>query len=598
MAQNRSEQQNTVDPTELQRSLENISAKSQQLVKGFLNRERSLDHLSMDDALRMSKLFRDLHFRLMADPVALGQAQLAFWKDYISLVRNTTMRMMGFRTEPVIEPSRDDKRFKHESWEENPLFDFIKQSYLLTADYVHHTVKNAEGGDDRAVKKIDFYTRQFVDSMSPSNFVATNPEVLRKTVDSRGQNLLNGLEKLLEDLERGNGKLNIRQTDPDAFKVGEDLAVTPGKVVYQNDLMQLIQYEPSTEKVYRRPLLIVPPWINKYYIMDLQPGRSLIKYLVDQGYTVFVISWVNPHVEHAGKGFDDYFSEGPLEALDKVQEITGEDEINMAGYCLGGTLLGCTLAYCAANGDTRPTSATFFATLLDFSSPGELGIFIDEEQIQALEKRMERKGFMEGSSMAATMNSLRANDLIWSFFVNNYLHGEDPFPFDILYWNQDSTNMPFKMHSYYLRTMYQENRLMEPGGIILKGTPIDLSKVKIPAMFIGTRDDHIAPWHACYAGSNAFSGTTQFVLGGSGHIAGIINPPEKNKYCYWVNRKRPADPEKWLEGAEQHEGSWWPHWHRWLANKSGAKVAARQPGGGKLKPIEDAPGSYVKERHD
>ncbi len=584
----------TIDPNELTRSLSEIAERSQQLVKDFIARQESGQQLSMDDALHMSKLFQDLYARLMADPAQLVQAQMAFWQDYMALMQNQTLRMMGVESEPVRQPDKGDKRFTHEGWEDNPFFDFIKQSYLLTADYLHHTVDNVEGLDEKTKRKIDFYTRQFISATSPSNFLATNPEVLEKTVETRGQNLLDGLNKLLEDLERGNGQLKIRQTHPEAFQVGEDLAVTPGKVIYQNELMQLIQYAPATEEVARRPLLFVPPWINKYYILDLRPKNSLVKWLVEQGYTVFVISWCNPDEDLAGKSFEDYMTQGPLAALDAVEQAIGERDVNIVGYCLGGTLLASTLAYMAERGEKGVNSATFLTTLLDFDSPGELEVFIDEEQLNALEKQMNERGYLTGNQMASTMSSLRSNDLIWSFFVNNYLKGEDPFPFDLLFWNQDSTNMPARMHAFYLRKMYLENKLREPGGIELGGVPIDLGKVQVPSYFVSAKEDHIAPWHACYRGSRLLGGRTRFVLGGSGHIAGVINPPEKQKYGFWLNRNTPADPDAWFEGAEHHEGSWWLDWVKWLQPKQGGKVPARVPGDGKLKAIEDAPGSYVK----
>jgi len=421
-----------IDPSELNRSMSEIAGRSQQLVKDFLARQEAGQQVSMDDALHMSKLFQDLYARLMADPVQLMQAQMAFWQDYMSIMQNSTLRMMGVESEPVRQPEKRDKRFAHEGWEDNPFFDFVKQSYLLTADYLHRTVDNVDGLDDRTRRKIDFYTRQFVSAMSPSNFLATNPEVLERTVETRGQNLMDGLNKLLEDLERGNGTLKIRQTNPDAFEVGKDLAITPGKVVYQNELMQLIQYAPATEQVARRPLLFVPPWINKYYILDLRPKNSLVKWLVEQGFTVFVISWCNPSAKLANKRFEDYMTDGPLAALDAIEQAIGERDVNIIGYCLGGTLLASTLAYMAERGESGINSATFLTTLLDFENPGELEIFIDEEQLAALEKQMDQRGYLQGNQMATTMSSLRSNDLIWSFFVNNYLKGEDPFPFDLL----------------------------------------------------------------------------------------------------------------------------------------------------------------------
>lgn len=594
MAEERSTE--TVDPVELSRTLGEIADRSLQLVKDFLAREESAQHISVTDTLHMSRLFQDLSARLMADPLQLAQQQIAFWQDYTLLMQRTTLRMMGVDVEPMIRPHEKDKRFKHESWESNPLFDFIKQSYLLTADYIQHTVSNVEGLDDKTEKKIDFYTRQFIDALSPSNFLASNPEILAKTIESRGQNLINGLNNLLEDLERGGGTLSISMTDPDAFEIGRDLALTPGKVIYQTELAQLIQYEAATDEVYKRPVLFIPPWINKYYILDLQPKNSLIKWLVERGHTVFVLSWRNPSAELAHKTFDDYLLEGPIAALDAIEQATDMKQVNLVGYCLGGTLLGCTLAYMAAKGDRRAHSATFLASLLDFENPGELEIFIDEDQLRSLEQQMERRGYLAGAQMARTMSSLRANDLIWSFFVNNYLRGEDPFPFDLLYWNQDSTNMPARMHAFYLRSMYLENRLREPGGLVLAGEPIDLAQVKVPAFFVSTQTDHIVPWQTAYRGARLLGGTTRFVLSGSGHIAGIINPPAKNKYGYWTNTSHPGDPNEWQAASEYHAGSWWPYWLDWLNQKGGAKVQARQVGGGELKPIEEAPGSYVRER--
>jgi polyhydroxyalkanoate synthase subunit PhaC len=432
--------------------------------------------------------------------------------------------------------------------------------------------------------------------VAPTNFVLTNPEVLRATVESGGENLCKGLQNLLEDLERGKGKLHIKMTDLEAFRVGENIAVTPGQVVYRNDLIELLQYNPTTEKVYRRPLLIIPPWINKFYILDLREKNSFIKWAVAEGFTVFVVSWVNPDETLAAKTFEDYMLEGPLAALDAMQKATGEPDANVIGYCLGGTLLSCTLAYMAAKKDDRIAAATYFTSLVDFKEPGELGVFIDEEQLAALEERMSEKGYLEGTAMATTFNMLRANDLIWSFVVNNYLLGKDPFPFDLLYWNSDSTRMPAAMHSFYLRRMYQENKLIEPGGVTLADTPIDLRKIKTPTYIISTREDHIAPWPATYSATQLYQGPVRFVLGASGHIAGIVNPPAANKYGYWTNDKSPPKPDAWLAGAKENPGSWWPDWSKWMVKHSGPKIPARTPGDGKLKPLEPAPGSYVKVR--
>ncbi|HEY2538062.1 MAG TPA: alpha/beta fold hydrolase, partial [Stellaceae bacterium] len=400
-----------------------------------------------------------------------------------------------------------------------------------------------------------------------------------------------------DDLERGKGRLAIRMTDMTAFRIGENIAVTPGKVVYQNELMQLIQYAPTTAKVKRRPLLIIPPWINKFYILDLRPDNSLVRWAVAQGHTVFVISWVNPDQHLAAKSFADYMREGPLAALDAINDATGEREANVIGYCLGGTLLACTLAFMTAKRNNRIKSATFFSTMVDFAEAGELSVFIDEEQLAALEDRMNARGYLEGRDMATTFNMLRANDLIWSFVVNNYLLGKSPFPFDLLYWNADSTRMPAAMHSFYLRNMYQENLLVRPGGITLDGVPIDLGKIKTPAFILSTREDHIAPWRSTYSATRLYKGRVKFVLAASGHIAGVVNPPG-GKYGYWESDRNPETAEEWLASSIQHPESWWPLWGRWITKYAGGEVPARQPGGGKLKPIEDAPGSYVKVRAD
>src|SRR5437868_1571348 len=425
----------------------------------------------------------------------------------------------------------------------------------------------------------------------------TNPQVLRETVNSGGQNLVRGLNNLLADIEKGGGELRISMTDETAFTLGKNVATTPGKVVFQNDLMQLIQYELRTKDVYKRPLIIIPPWINKYYILDLRESNSFIRFALDQGHTVFVVSWVNPDARLAQKGFDDYMLEGALGALDAVEKATGERKVNFIGYCLGGTLLGATLAYLAQKHEDRVGAATFFVSLLDFSQPGELGVFIDEQQVASLEKKMNQRGYLEGSEMAGTFNLLRSNDLVWSFVVNNYLLGKDPFPFDLLYWNADSTRMPARMHSFYLRNMYIKNLLGVPGGIELAGVPIDLSKVQLPSYFISTVEDHIAPWKSTYKGARylgaAERSQVRFVLGGSGHIAGIVNPPSAKKYHYWTNDARAKTADEWFAGAKQAPGSWWDDWQRWIdALNSGEKVPARIPANA----IEDAPGSYAKAR--
>ena len=583
------------DPAELSKRWTEIAEKSQRLVAEFLSRQKAEEGIGMADPMAIGTAFLEMAARMMSNPARLAQAQLALWQDYMTLWQRTAERLLGGAAAPVVEPAPEDRRFRDQAWSDNTLFDFIKQSYLLSARWLQTQAKNVEGLDERTARKVDFYTRQFVDAIAPSNFVLTNPEVLRATIESRGENLVNGLKNLLDDLERGKGRLAISMTDMAAFRIGENVAATPGKVVYQTDLMQLIQYTPTTETVKRRPLLIIPPWINKFYVLDLRPKNSFIRWAVAQGHTVFVISWVNPDEGLARKTFEDYMREGPLAALDAMHEATGEREANVIGYCLGGTLLAATLAYMAAKRDGRVKSATYFVTMVDFKEAGELSVFIDEEQLHALEERMQKKGYLEARDMHTTFNLLRANDLIWSFVVNNYLLGKQPFPFDLLYWNADSTRMPAAMHSFYLRKMYQENLLVQPGGITLGGVPIDLRKVKAPAFLLSTREDHIAPWRSTYAATQIYSAPVKFVLSASGHIAGVVNPPG-SKYGHWENESNPPAPEDWLSGATHREDSWWPLWEKWIAKYGGGEVPARQPGDGKLPPIEDAPGSYVKVR--
>ena len=584
------------DPAEVARLYADIANKSGELLTRFIA-SGSGGPMRMSDELGISKAFFEAWSRMLGDPMRIAENQVKLWQDYWSLWQHSMLRFMGQAPSPVAEAAQGDRRFKHQDWQSNFLYDYIKQSYLIAAKHLHQSLAGVQGLDEQTARKVDFYTRQYIDALSPSNFVFTNPEVVRETVASGGQNLVKGFANLLEDLTRSNGGgLKLKMTDERAFQLGENIAATPGKVVYQNDLMQLIQYTPTTEQVYRRPLLIIPPWINKYYILDLREKNSFVRWAVEQGHTVFIVSWVNPDAGFARRSFEDYLNLGPLAALDAIERATGEREANVIGFCLGGTLLATALGHLASKGDTRVHSATFFATLLDFEQAGELEVFIDEPQVEALEKRMEERGYLEGSEMAGTFNLLRANDLIWSFVVNNYLLGRDPFPFDLLYWNSDSTRMPAAMHSYYLRNMYLRNLLAQPGGIVLNDTPIDLGKVSTPLYFISTLEDHIAPWKSCYKGARLFGGPVRFVLGGSGHIAGIINPPAANKYAYWTNDQLPPAPEDWLAAASQHAGSWWADWERWGAEHGGDKIPARAPGEGALPAIEDAPGSYVRVR--
>ena len=582
-------------------SMADVAERAHRLVVDFLTRHGpEIASSSTPDPLNVGNAFLEMTARLMADPVRMAHAQMSLWQDYLGLWQNTAARMMGLNSSPVAAPDRGDRRFKDAAWSDNQIFDYVKQSYLLTSRWLQSTVRDVEGMDRRTAKKVDFYTRQFVEALSPSNFVMTNPEVLRATMETGGDNLVRGLSNLLTDLERGKGRLAIRMTDVNAFEVGKNIAVSPGKVVFRNELMELIQYQPSTPAVRRTPLLIVPPWINKFYILDLRQENSFIKYAVDQGHTVFVISWVNPDAKLAAKTFDDYMLDGPIAALGAVERATGEDGANVIGYCIGGTLLACTLAYLAAKGDkklaARIKSATFFTSMVDFEDSGELGVFIDEQQLASLESSMGKRGYLEGNEMSAAFNMMRGTDLIWSFVVNNYLLGKEPFPFDLLYWNSDSTRMPAAMHSFYLRTMYHENKLSEPGGIALANVALDLRKIKVPTYIMATREDHIAPWKSVYVATQLYGGPKRFVLAASGHIAGVVNPPAAKKYCYWDNAKLPKDPDDWIAQAAQREGSWWPDWDVWVKAFAGDEVPARAPGTGGLKALANAPGDYVRAR--
>jgi polyhydroxyalkanoate synthase subunit PhaC len=551
--------------------------------------------LGMGDASSLGNAFLDLMSKMMSDPAAIARAQIDLFNDSMALWQTTAERVLQMRGADAGAPK--DKRFKHPDWSENVMFSFIKESYLVTAKSILSTVRDVKGLDPATARKVDFYTRQFVDLISPSNFVATNPEVLTATLQTGGQNLLRGLENLLGDLDRDDGRPSITMTDTKAFRLGENIAMTPGKVVYQNALMQLIHYAPSTLDARRRPLLIVPPWINKFYVLDLQPKNSFIKWAVDQGHAVFVISWINPNEELVEKSFEDYMLEGPLTALDAIEAAVGERRVNAVGYCLGGTLLASTLGYMAARNDDRITSATYFVTLVDFAEVGDMAVFIDEEQLTSLEKRMQERGYLEANDMATSFNMLRANDLIWSFVVNNYLLGKEQLPFDLLYWNADSTRMPAAMHSFYLRNMYQRNLLKKPSGVTLANTPIDLTKIATPTFLLSTREDHIAPWKSTYAATRLYSGPVKFVLSASGHMAGVLSPPG-SKYGHWTNDSLPATPDEWLSGAQAHQGSWWPVWDAWVTPFANGRVPARIPGDGKLAIIEDAPGAYVRVRSD
>lgn len=547
------------------------------------------------DPLNLWRPFMKLYGHLAQQPGLVAQQNYALWTDLTRLCWANMRRMAGdLSVQPVISPAADDKRFKGELWTDQIVFDCLKQTYLLVSRWCQDLAASDRDLSAHERAQVQFFTRQFVSALSPSNFALSNPEVIKTTVEQGGANLIRGLQHILRDLDPETGALRVRLTDEGAFEVGVNVATTPGQVIFETEMMQLIQYNPTTEQVGRRPLLVCPPWINKFYILDLQPKNSLIRWAVDQGHTVFVISWVNPDDRHRDKGFDDYMTDGLLAAMEAVGQATGEPDLNLVGYCLGGTLSACTLAWLRARGDARVASATFLATLVDFEQAGELTVFIDGPQLESLDERMDARGYLDGKDMALTFNMLRENDLIWSMVIDQYLLGHEPLPFDLLYWNGDSTRMPQRMHSFYLREMYLHNLLVEPGGIELAGEPIDLSRIDMPVYLLSTREDHIAPWHNTYRATQIYSGEVTYVLSGSGHIAGVVNPPTKQKYGYLTNPALPAAPEAWLAEATAHEGSWWPHWSRWLSTHRGDEVPARWPGDGALAPIEPAPGRYVK----
>jgi polyhydroxyalkanoate synthase len=531
----------------------------------------------------------------LSDPRRTLEAQTQLLAGYFGLWTKTMQRLSGdSAAEAEAEPIKD-RRFTDEDWQKNPFFDFLKQTYLLTSNWAEKLVGEAEGLDEHTRHKATFYTKQITAAFSPTNFVATNPQVYRETIASNAENLVRGMKMLAEDISLGHGELRLRQTDMTKFAVGRDMALTPGKVIAQSDVCQVIQYEPATDKVLKRPLLICPPWINKFYILDLNPQKSFIKWCVEQGHTVFVISWVNPDQRHAAKDWTSYAREGIDFALETIEKATGEREANAVGYCVGGTLLAATLALHAKEKNKRIRTVTFLTTQVDFTFAGDLKVFVDEEQIAALEEQMKVLGYLEGSKMATAFNMLRASELIWPYFVNSYLKGQEPLPFDLLFWNADSTRMAAANHSFYLRNCYLNNALSR-GEMVLDGKTLSLKDVRIPVYNLATREDHIAPAKSVFVGSQFFGGPVEFVVTGSGHIAGVVNPPDKRKYQFWAGGPMSGDYEKWLAEANETPGSWWPHWHAWILAQDHRMTAARQPGGKALNALEEAPGSFVMER--
>jgi len=578
--------------------LTDISGKSQEAIAEFFGKNagfRKTPGKLNADPLNVGQAFQEMMKGMARDPATVMQRQFNLWSDYANLMAAMSRRMAGESVDPAIEPGKGDKRFTHPAWSENQMLDFVKQSYLVFGRWLKTTVAELEGMDEHDKKKAEFYTAQFVDAFAPTNFAMLNPEVVEATIESKGENLVKGLRNLLEDIDRGGGELAIRQADLDHFKLGENIATTPGKVVFQNEIMQLIQYEPTTEKVAKTPLLICPPWINKFYILDLQPQNSFIKWMAAQGRTVFLVSWVNPDTALRDKTFEDYIEQGLFAALDAINRATGERKVDAIGYCIGGTMLATALALMAQKGDKRIKSATFFTAQTDFTEAGDLSLFVDDEQLGAIEKQMDAAGgVLEGRAMAATFNMLRSNDLIWSFMIDNYMKGKEPAKFDLLFWNSDATRMPKNVHLFYLREYYQKNRLAN-GEMAMAGEKLDLGAIDIPIFMQAGETDHIAPANSIYKSAKLFGGDkVQYMLAGSGHIAGVVNHPDKHKYHHATNTGLPETLDIWKAGAERHEGSWWPYWIAWLNEISPEQVQARIPGDGKLDIIEDAPGSYVK----
>ncbi|GLR65276.1 class I poly(R)-hydroxyalkanoic acid synthase [Marinospirillum insulare] len=604
MTEEKNDQQpdhNPFDPAEMFEWMTEANERYQAVIQQFISQnEGGASDTSSSIFNDMGENFQQLGQQLAANPMVMFDEQMSLMQGQMQLWQNTVRELLGQKdVEATIEPARDDRRFNDPEWSENLIYKFIKQSYLLQSRSVLNVVNGVEGLEDHTRQQVDFYTRQLVNAHSPSNSLFTNPEVIRRTVETRGQNLLKGMKQLSNDMKQSAEGLNVTMTDVSAFTLGENVATTPGQVVFQNKLIQLIQYQPTTEKQYKTPLLIVPPWINKFYILDLRESNSLVKWLTDQGHSVFIISWVNPGPEMRDYGWSEYMNQGTLAAMDAVKEQTGEADVNLLSYCIGGTLTASTVAYLAATKqEKRVKSVTYMATLQDFSDPGEISVFINEASLRGMEKQLDTTGYLDGRVMAFSFNLLRENDLFWSFYINNYLKGDRPAAFDLLYWNTDGTNMPAAMHKFYLRNMYQHNRLIQPGGIEVDGVKIDISKVKTPAYFVSTIQDHIAKWKSTYTGAQVHSGPVKFVLSGSGHIAGVVNPPNKVKYGYWTNDLIAETPDAWFAGADKHEGSWWSDWQEWVTSNKYAdpanQVVARDPNKGKLKVIEAAPGSYVK----
>ncbi|MER8719953.1 class I poly(R)-hydroxyalkanoic acid synthase [Mesorhizobium sp. M0999] len=553
------------------------------------------DHVA-EPVVDLVKTFSKLSEYWLADPQRALEAQTRLFAGYMTVWGNAIQKVSPNAEAPedAVKPERGDKRFQDPEWGRNAFFDFLKQAYLVTSRWAADLVEHAEGLDDHTRHKASFYVKQVSNAISPSNFILTNPELFRETVASNGENLVRGMKMLAEDIAAGKGDLKLRQADYSPFEIGKNVATSPGKVVGRSDVAEIIQYDPTTETVLKRPLLICPPWINKFYILDLNPQKSFIRWAIEQGHTVFVISWINPDERHGAKGWEAYIREGLQYGLDTIEKATGEKEVNAIGYCVGGTLLAAALALLAQEGDNRIKSATFFTTQVDFTHAGDLKVFVDEDQVAAVEKSMNEKGYLDGTKMATAFNMLRSGDLIWPYVINNYMRGKDPLPFDLLYWNADSTRMAAANHSFYLRNCYLENNLTR-GVMELAGRTLSLADVTIPVYNLASKEDHIAPALSVFLGSQYFGGEVEFVMAGSGHIAGVVNPPAAKKYQYWTGGKPTGDFDQWLASAVEHPGSWWTHWQHWIETQDDTLVPARKPGK-HMKTLGDAPGTYVKVR--
>jgi len=581
---------------DVSRQLGDVALKGQQVWTNAISKMWRGPVGSPVDPRDFARAFAEFSLAWTKSPAQLLELNAQWARDYFGLWNMFFRRVAGEEVEPVAKPAANDRRFKSDSWSDHLAFDFLKQSYLLVGKQLQDLVAATPNMNETSRAKVDFFVRQYVNAVSPSNFASTNPDVIRKTLATGGLNLLTGFSNLLDDLARGDGLVKHRA--PDTFELGKNIAATPGSVVYQNQLMQLIQYDPSTDKVAKRPILFIPPVVNKFYHFDLSPKTSFLKWLVDQGHTVFVISWINPDARHAEAGVEAYMKLGPLSAIDAIERATGEQIVNIVSFCMGGTLTAATLAYLTAKGEAdRVASATMIATLLDFTSMGDFSVFVSEAHIEAMRKYLQKRGYVDSGDLTRLFSAVRANDQIWSPAISHYLMGQEAAPSDLLYWFADGARIPERMHNDVNENFVHGNKLREKGGMVLDGVALDLGLVETPVYFISLKDDHVAEWKGTYRGTQLFGGETHFLLGGSGHNAGTLSAPSANRHGYWLNEKTPASADEWFAGATKHEGSWWPAWESWLKKTAGGKqVNARVVGSGDLKPIEPAPGSYVRMR--